>query len=741
LYYIRTCVLTLVLLVISAANIFAEVSGSIRGFVSDSTNGEVISYANVVIKGTTNGASSNSRGYYYIPAVPEGTHIVIVSFIGYKPKEIEVEVFNNRITELNVSLSPSSIELDELQVVADQAVRQNETDLGLEKITIREIEFVPAGTEVDIFKVIQTSAGVSSTSDVTAKYYVRGGSGDQNEVLLNGVTVYNPFHALGIFSVIDPEMISGLEFYKGGFEPKFGNRISSILDIATKDGNRNKFSGTAQVSMLSGKLALEGPIPDGSFIATVRKSYYTDVMNYYFKDNEAPFDFYDLSLKVNYANPDFDKGSKFVLHGFHSSDLVDNNDPLKENYSISNTVVGGSWRKVWSSPLFSYVTASYSGYNAEVIPNYSDAKPRWNELFDVSLNCDFTYVYESRDELQFGFHNKYVSTSLIQENLLGDIASAEQTGYEASIYFNYKFYRWEKVGLDVGIRSKLIGLTKNRPFIIEPRFSFTYLPNPTVAYKFAWGVYSQEMITLTNENELISIFEPWILVPDYLNSPQSIHYIVGVKTYLSHNFTIELEAYYKDMSNLFDVNEQKATSAFFDYSNVDGESYGGDLLVKYSIYPLFLKASYSLSWAYKIVDEVKYHPRYDRRHSVNLLAGLNLGKDWEVSATWNFASGMPFTPIAGFYDRLHNQDNSHYYGSNFIPTTVWGDKNSQRLPVYHRLDFGLAKKFEIGIAEVSLGASIINVYDRENIFYFDRDTGERINMLPFMPSLFVKVKI
>ena len=235
---------------------------------------------------------------------------------------------------------------------------------------------------MDIFKVIQTSAGVSSTSDVTAKYYVRGGSGDQNEVLLNGVTIYNPFHALGIFSVIDPEMISGLEFYKGGFEPKFGNRISSILDIATKDGNRNKFGGTAQLSMVSGKLAIEGPIPHGSFMATARKSYHTDVMNYYFEDNEAPFDFYDFSLKINYANPDFDKGSNFVVHGFHSSDLVDNNDPLKENYSIKK--VGKNRNKLFLDIQSEY----YSTYNTN---NFSCLYI--NKYFFYSIHSFFSKCY------------------------------------------------------------------------------------------------------------------------------------------------------------------------------------------------------------------------------------------------------------------------------------------------------------------------------------------------------------
>lgn len=720
----------------------AQEAGSLRGFVTDSTNGESISFANVYIESTMTGASTDNRGYYFIPAVPTGTYRVIVSYLGYETKLVEVIISENKITELNVKLSPGSVEIDELNVVAEKIVRRNETDLGLQKISVREIEYMPVSVESDIFKAIQASPGVSSTGDVTSRYYVRGGGGDQNEVRLNGVTLYNPFHALGIFSSVDPEMISVLEFFKGGYEPKYGNRLSSTLNIITKDGNKNDFGATAQTSLLSGKLMLEGPVPNGSFITTARKSYYSDILKKFLNEKEAPFDFYDLSFKVNYSNPSFNKGSKFVLHGFYSNDFINNNNPLRENYLTNNIILGGSWRKVWASPLFSVINISYSGYNAKVDPNLSDAKERENELNDISIDFDFTYIYQSKDELQFGVQNKILNTILRQENLIGETTEFEQSGWDLSIYFNYKFYRWDKVGLDIGFRSRLSGLSKNRPFIIEPRFSFTYLPNSLIAFKLAGGWYSQEVVTLSNENELISIYEPWIIVPDYLNAPQALHLIAGIKSYITDFITVEAEAYYKSISNLFDTNPRKYTARFYDYENLDGEAYGLDILLKYQFDPVYFKASYSLGWTYKISGGEKYSPRYDRRHSVNILSAYNLGKNWEISLTWNFASGMPFTPVSGFYDRIYNEPDPPYiFYHNFIPSTLWGDKNTQRLPVYHRLDLSLSKDIKIGFAEFTFGASVINVYNRKNIFYFDKETGERVNMLPVMPSAFVKVKI
>jgi hypothetical protein len=432
----------------------------------------------------------------------------------------------------------------------------------------------------------------------------------------------------------------------------------------------------------------------------------------------------------------------FTLHGFYSNDFINNNNPLRENYLTENLILGGLWRKVWSDPLYSVFNLSYSGYNAKVDPNFSDAKKRSNTLNDVSLNFDFAYVYQSKDELQFGLQNKILSTLLEQENLNGGITKFDQSGWDMSIYFNYKFYRWEKIGLDLGFRSRILGLSKNRPFIIEPRFSFTYLPSNIIAFKFAGGLYSQEVVTLSNENELVSIYEPWIIVPDYLNAPQSLHLIAGLKSFITDFFTIELEGYYKKISNLFDVNKRKFTADFFDYNNLNGEAYGIDLLFKYNFDPFYIKSSYSLGWAYKIDGSNKFHPRYDRRHNVNILLAIDFGAGWETSFTWNFASGMPFTPISGFYDRLYNDDNPPYsFTHNFVPSTLYGNKNTKRLPYYHRLDISISKDITTNLLNFTFGASLINVYDRENIFYFDKKTGARVNMLPILPSAFIKVKL
>jgi len=355
-YYRIDLVLLISILFIVSQTIFAqEKYGGLRGFVTDSTNGEPSAFANLIIKGTNSGTSSNTRGYYYIPAIGEGEKILRVYYLGYKTAEVKFISKKGSITQVDIKLIPSNIQMQEVSVIADKP-RENEPDLGLQKISIKEINMHPAGFEADIFRVIQNSAGVNSTGDVTSKYYVRGGNSDQNAVLLNGGTIYNPFHALGIFSVIDPEIINTMEFFKGGFSPKYGSRLSSILNIVTRDGNKNAYHASAQSSLISGKLALEGPIPNGSFLLTGRKSYYPKMLKKYLNDKEVPFNFYDFSFKANYNSSILDNNSKFVVHGFFSGDKVNNNDPFLEDYKLNNSIIGFNWHKVWGSPLFSVIT-------------------------------------------------------------------------------------------------------------------------------------------------------------------------------------------------------------------------------------------------------------------------------------------------------------------------------------------------------------------------------------------------
>ncbi len=716
--------------------------GSIRGLITDSTSGEAVIYANVIVKGTILGGSSNNKGYYFIPSVPEGRHTLIVSHLNYRTKEILITVYPDKINEVDVQLFPKEVELEDISVVGEKIVRPNETDLGLEKISLREIDMMPTGFEADIFRVLQATSGVSSTGDVTSQYYVRGGGGDQNLVLLNGTTIYNPFHALGVFSVIDPEMISGMEFYKGGFSPDYGGRLSSILNIITKDGNKKSYHGTANIGIISGKVSVEGPIPDGSFIVTGRKSYYTKILKKYLK-KEAPFDFYDASVKVNYSNPDFDKGGKYVFYAFISGDQVLNENPFLEDFNVKNNVFGLNWHKVWGSPLFSVFNISYSGYNAELFPNLSKSRPKDNSISDFTADFNFTYMYDNKDELSFGLQNKHLSTHLKMENLRDTKIDYAQGGWDINAYGNYKFYRFDKFGLELGMRTKFIALSEKRPFIFEPRIGINYRPNALYSFKFSFGRYSQEIAALNSDYELIAIFQPWIITPERNKSPESTQLSVGISAYFTEYLTVEAETYYKKITNLYDINERKYYSKFSDFINVDGESYGIELLSKYQDADLFVKLAYSLSWAYKIVNEQKYVPRYDVRHIANILCGINLGSRWTASITWSIKSGMPFTPIIGFYDRLPLNDvfAYNYLFETFEAVVDWGDRNTRRLPFYHRLDLSLSKKFRIGFADFSAGLSIINVYNRKNIYYFNKDTGERIYMLPFLPSLYLQVEI
>jgi hypothetical protein len=453
-------------------------------------------------------------------------------------------------------------------------------------------------------------------------------------------------------------------------------------------------------------------------------------------------EFYDVSFKSSYADPDFDPNGKFSLYGFVSDDRVMNNDPLQADYTLHNNILGVSWNKVWPSPLYSTLTLSYSGFNAEVLPNASLSKQRTNRVIDVTLNGDFGYVYPSRDEIGFGIQNKVLSTELSMDNLYSKRAEYTATGWDLTAYAEYKFQRWENFGLRVGVRTKFSALSRNRPFLFEPRLKAMYRPHPLLAFTLAVGWYSQEITSLTNENEVVSIFEPWIIIPDGLAAAQAAHYILGVSADLTEWCKLEIEGYYKPMIDLIDINPGKYTERAPDFINVDGHATGLELSMAMRRGQASLEVSYALSSSFTVLNGISYRPRYDSRHSVSILAGMEFGAGWECSAFWSLKSGFPFTPIVGFYDRLSiDQQSPSTVIDRSIPAIYWGERNSERLPVYHRLDLACSKTLMVWDLKVKIGGSIMNLYDRKNLFYFDRDTGERHDMLRFSPSFFLRAEL
>ncbi len=723
----------------------AQLRGSLRGVVVDSTSGEVLPFGNVLIKELNTGASTNARGYFFIPDIPaKKTYTIVISYVGYVTKYEKIYIRPNKITDIKVRLTPTSIMMQPVEKTGRRIVQKNETNLGLQRISMKSLEMVPQGVEADVFRSLQYIPGVQSTGDVSARYYVRGSPSNENLVLLNGVTIYNPFHAFGIFSVVDPDMINGVEFYKGGFPPEYGGRLSSVLNIITKDGNKNRYSAQAASSFITGKALVEGPIPYGSFIVTGRKSYSTAVLKKFLNNQTAPINFYDASFKLNYSNPNFIKGSKFVIDGFFSGDKLINSDPFIEDMKWSNNILGLRWFQVTDAPLFFEMDLSMSNFDGEVIQKLSNVLPKTNNVTDITYNTKFTYIFNSKDELHTGIEIKDLDTKLFLENSYGAVSDIGSHGSNIAVYAYYKFLRLSNFGASVGTRLEVVGLSQSDgSSLLDPYVNLTYNISPFISLKAAWGLYDQQITTLSDENDVISLFDPWIITPSYLKPAKEILYTGGAHINFTDFLSLDAQSYYKVLQNIPTLNDNKILSTDPDLLSASGESYGWEFQLKYAKEPLNITASYTLSWAYKDLNGWIYYPRYDIRNSFNIILNYNFGDGWQASVLWIFNSGLPFTQSLGYYNKFNFQDfysNWQIY-ENYQPYGILSDKDLGRLPDYHRMDISVSKYFEIYPLKFGIEASVINVYNRKNIFYFERNTGQRVYMLPFLPTATLKIKL
>jgi hypothetical protein len=738
------CIVFLLLISLGVNDVSAQGKGILRGFVSDSLSGEVLPFANVTIKEINRGANTDTRGFFVMASLPARRLTVSISYVGYKPKQFIVYIEPNGVKDLKAQLVAVNIQMRTIETTGEKVAKENATDLSLQRISIRELESLPKGIELDVFRSLQSMPGVQTGGDVSARFYVRGSANNENLVLLDNTTIYNPYHALGIISSFDPDMISSMEFYKGGFPSEYTNRLSSVLKVVTKDGNQNSFGAKAGISLLTAKLFLEGPIPYGSFIISGRKNYSNVILKKFRNNNSIPADFYDLFAKVSYSNNEFMQDAKFSASAFISDDQINNDNPKREDFKWSNHTFSVNYFQISDSPLFYQLDLSFSNFYGERIPNLSNGKGLKNELFDFTMRFDFNYVYDSKDELSGGFKISEVHTNLTLENFRGQSSETTTHGVDISAFIKYKLLQSSFLGADVGARIHATRFAGGgASSFVEPRTSITLRLLPEVALKGSWGIFMQDLVTVSDENEVVSIFEPWIITPLYLQPSNAIHYIGGLEITPSTNLSINLEGYYKIMHNLAIVNDQKYFDTDPDLVAGSGKAYGMEFLTKYQFPPFIFTGSYSLMWSFKDVRGVVYSPRYDSRHNVNLSLETDFGNGWSASAVWNYSSGLPFTQIAGYYDRLtiDQLSDNKFLLDAYYPFLILGEMNTGTLPDYHRLDLSLSKKIQIGGIKIYTDLSVLNVYNRNNLFYFRRDTGERVNMLPFLPSINLKVEL
>lgn len=746
-----TIVMMLCLLGLSSDS-FAQ-TGKVKGFVYDKDNGEAVLFTNVVLKGTTLGSATDVNGYYTISNVPVGDLQLVVTYLGYDTLKVSIKVTDGRITSQNMYIQKSSVKLGMVEISAERQEALTEVRTSVTKLTPKDMKRIPTVSgEADLAQVLQVQPGVVFTGDQGGQLYIRGGSPIQNKVLLDGMVIYNPFHSIGFFSVFETDIIKTADIYTGGFNAEFGDRISSIMDIKTRDGNRKKFSGKVSVNPFGANVLLEGPIiklkedrggsltymvsTKTSYLEQTSKALYT-----YIDEAGLPFNYTDVFAKLSYSG---NSGSKLNVFGFSFNDQVTYQavaDYHWNSYGIGSSVlivpVGTS---VLLEPFF-----NYSNYKIGLTD--LGKQPRSSEIGGFSGGMNFTY-YLGKSELRFGPFLQGSQTSFNFTDVSNVEREIKENTTDFGVYAKFKWSYKDKVVLEPSFRLHYYAsLAVASP---EPRLGAKWNITKWLRLKYAFGLYSQNLISANSDRDVVNLFYGFLTAPDNLpdefdgkdvNNPlqRAMHNIIGLEVDLGRRVSINVEGYLKNFLQLSNVNRNKLVESDPDFIIERGRAMGVDFVLKYSYKRLYLWAVYSLSSVDRYDGIREYFPHFDRRHNVNLVGAYTFGKDlnWEASVRWNLGSGFPFTQTAGFYEDLVFTDgiNTDFTTQNGNLGVEYGELNKGRLPYYHRLDLSVKRSIEIGKTTLDAIIGITNVYNRQNIFYIDRVRYERVDQLPILPSL------
>lgn len=756
---------------------------NVRGFISNEKNGEAISNEKVTLLSLDStlvaGALTDANGLFSIPKLKKASYLLRINISGYKRVFISIEFpEDKRIIDIPIKLSPTDKTFGDVVVRADSKTKKTKPDVGTIKFDKEDVERIPVyGAESDVLGAVSVTPGVVVTGDQGGQFYVRGGTPIQNKTLLDGMTIYNPFHSIGFYSIFETELVKSVDIYTGGFESKYGGRISSIMDISYRDGDRGAFGGKVSLSPFLAKLVLEGPfskakngrLSPGSYVFTAKHSLidYT-AKSLYPKINEGeglPFNFTDLYGKVTFTG---DNGSKVSFFGFHNQDSV--------NYSIADLnwqASGGGMNFLMipsGSPVF--IRGHVNGSNFITTFVEDQVEPRFSKIGGFDLGFDFSYFLKNEGEMNYGFNFCGFNTQFITFNEAKRKIEAFNFSTELGAYYNYrrvsKDLRWVmQAGFRVQAYASLSTISP------EPRLGVKYNATEKLRFKFSGGRYSQNFTSASSDKDIVNLFNGLLSAPtnvqeqfitENLNTKYiqnglqyAWHGILGLEYDLNKTNLINVEGYYKYFDQLSNINQNKLYEDIAQFELVDdvfkkdfiiesGKTIGVDLLYKISLNRFFFWGIYSYSYSTRWDGFESYAPVFDRRHNINIVGSYQFGKkkDIEINVRWNLGSGLPFTPTAGFYqaENFNGGVTTDYVTNNpSTITTLLGTFNSRRLPYYHRLDITIKKHFDFkNLTKLEITGNITNVYDRKNIFYVNRVTSKVIYQFPILPSLGISYK-
>ncbi|MCS7298231.1 MAG: TonB-dependent receptor [Bacteroidia bacterium] len=740
--------------------------GVIRGSVLDN-EGEPVVGAQVVLFPLQRGTLTNTEGLFSITGISYGRYRLRVTAIGIDTLWQEVEVSARRpVVTLKLQATVSSIDIETVEIIESlnpSRIDPTRITISVTPISPRQIFQLPSFGVPDVAQYLQVIPGVVFTGDQGGQLYIRGGTPIQNLTLLDGAIIYSPFHTLALFSVFETDILRQVNVYSAGFGAEYGGRISSVIDLRTRAGDFDRFGGRLYTTpFVSGGL-LEGPLPllkNASWIASAREGHIQPVVPrlYPYLRDSLPFQFQDVYGKLTFGRgPD-----QFNLWGFRQTDEVDLGRDGRNRW----TQWGGglnfsnlpSATRVRITGNLAYTRFSNS------FETPGELLPRYSEIGGFNGGFTFSYLFNA-DELSYSVDVRGFSTDFLFTNALGFITQQRQSNTEFAGWIKYqKTFRQAEQDEQGELRFRTLAVIEPSVRLhfyntysylsVEPRLRAKYSA-PRWSLQAAIGRYVQNWVAAVSDRDVVILFQGFLTAPELAANQQLSHplqeaYHVSAGTeYQLGNMLVSAEGWYKRFTQLTIINRERLFPEDPPFLTEVGYAQGLDLSLRYQSRHWSVYATYSYQYNRRNDFRIEYFPLWDRRHTANLVSTYRWG-GWlrtsrlsemrrELSLRWTLGSGLPFTQTLGFFEKL-----LFFQGSQSPYVTAQGQLalllspayNAARLPPYHRLDITFKQRWRLDSDFIIEGnITLLNLYNRPNLFYIDRISARRYNQLPFLPSI------
>lgn len=723
---------------------------TLQGIITDESTKEPLAGANVVLRKAgeerARGAATDPNGFYQIGGIEPGEYALRISYVGYEAYADTLQLGEQPRVTLSIALALLEGVLDDVVVTVTEGAARLEG--GRQRIVPENFGNIPTPSgSGDLANYLQSLPGVVAAGDRGGQLFVRGGTPSENMVLVDGLLIYRPFHILGFFSAFPEDLVSGADFYAGGFGPRYSGRTSSVLDVRFRDGNRNRHQAAASLSPFLGEVVVEGPVRKerSSFLASVRSSFIEQTAPLLSGD-DFPVAFGSQFFKLSHAGRADSRCSVMAVHTYDRGRL----DPeLADQFRWNNVVAGGQCVVLpENSPgIFEINTGISSIRNSTGIPGDPERSAGSTRF---QLHVHHTRIFR-RIQAGYGFFSTMEWLTYDLREQFQGVRDGSGELMSVGGYIDTALPLGEQAELKPGAVFTIHKDTY-RPSL-EPRLRFTWSPGGknTGELNTSIGLYHQALSGITDDRDAGSPFMVWMPVPLGDSQIKVWHMLLGWRQSLGGGFDVSVEGYHKRLEN-YPVALWGSLARFTTkLALADGRVYGGDIRLEFSRRYFYTFIGYGYSFTkYRSSQEHfntwfgepvrRYHPAHDRRHQISSVIGLQFDS-FRISTRWQFGSGLPFTRPLGFDDWIRfDRGLPDITGNYGTPRVILDRPYNGRLPGFHRLDVSAEYGRDVPFAELIFKAGIVNAYNRRNLFYYDVYRQRRIDQMPFAPYISLKVK-